>query len=132
MVSSMFVCRFEHEDTGRRAGVTGITGCPAPGRLKRTPLGSDQICMSGIEPPRVNAGPTPDELTIWPVDGGRCGLDATFQGASGYERAEQHGRELRRRGLRYTFRQEMGGGWTLRLGPLRAADVAVALSALVS
>ncbi|MCW3056318.1 MAG: hypothetical protein JWO21_287, partial [Solirubrobacterales bacterium] len=29
------------------------------------------------------AGPVPDRLTIWPVDDGRYGLDATFHGATG-------------------------------------------------
>ena len=36
------------------------------------------------------AGPVPDRLTIWPIDDGRYGLDATFQGQTGYERAQQH------------------------------------------
>ena len=31
----------------------------------------------------MKAGPVPDRLAIWPVDDGRYGLDATFQGASG-------------------------------------------------
>ena len=30
----------------------------------------------------AKAGPVPDRLTIWPVDDGRYGLDATFQGVS--------------------------------------------------
>lgn len=79
----------------------------------------------------VKAGPVPDKLTIWPVDDGRYGLDATFQGASGYERAEHHRQELQRRGVTHTFRQELGGGWTLRFGPFRAIDVGAALSAFV-
>lgn len=77
------------------------------------------------------AGPVPDRLTIWPVDDGRYGLDATFQGASGYQRAEHHERELSRRGVPYRFIQELDGGWTLRFGPLRAVDVATALAAFV-
>ena len=32
----------------------------------------------------ANAGPVPDRLTIWPVDDGRYGPDATFQGDSSY------------------------------------------------
>ena len=55
----------------------------------------------------VKAGPVPDKLTIWPVDDGRYGLDATFQGASGYQRAEHHEQELSRRGLPYRFIQEL-------------------------
>jgi hypothetical protein len=73
----------------------------------------------------------PDRLTIWPVDDGRDGLDATFHGASGYDRAEHHRHVLADRDVPHTFRQELDGGWTLRFGPLRAVDVATALSAFV-
>jgi hypothetical protein len=77
------------------------------------------------------AGPVPDRLTIWPVDDGRYGLDATFEGASGYERAQRHAKELERDRVPHTFRQELNGAWTLRFGPLPAADIARALSAFV-
>ena len=87
--------------------------------------------MSNPERLPVTAGPVPDKVTIWPLDDGRYGLDATFQGASGYERADHHQRELHRRGVPHSFRQELGGGWTLRFGPFRAIDVAAALSAFV-
>jgi hypothetical protein len=79
----------------------------------------------------IKAGPVPDRLTIWPVDDGRYGLDATFQGASGYLRAEHHQAELDRQRVPYSFRQELDGGWTLRFGPLRAMDIAAAMSAFV-
>jgi hypothetical protein len=61
----------------------------------------------------------------------RYGLDATFQGASGYERAGHHEEALRRVGVKHSFRQELDGGWTLRFGPLRAMEIASALSAFV-
>ncbi len=77
------------------------------------------------------AGPVPDRLTIWPVDDGRYGLDATFQGGSGYQRAQQHRDALEQGGVPHTFRQELDGGWTLRFGPLRATEIARALSAFV-
>ena len=77
------------------------------------------------------AGPVPDRLTIWPIDDGRYGLDASFQGARGHERAAMHEAELRRCGARYAFKQEFDGAWTLRLGPLPAAAVARALAAFV-
>jgi len=77
------------------------------------------------------AGPVPDRLAIWPVDDGRYGLDATFHGSSGYERAQRHQAQLAREAVRYSFRQEPDGGWTLRFGPLSAADIAHALSAFV-
>ena len=70
------------------------------------------------------AGPVPDRLTIWPVDDGRYGLDATFQ------RARQHQAELERAGVQHAFRQELDGSWTLRFGPLQASDVARALAAV--
>jgi hypothetical protein len=79
----------------------------------------------------VKAGPVPDRLTTWPVDDGRYGLDATFQGASGYERAEHHRRELAVGQVAHSFRQELDGGWTLRFGPLSAVEVASALGAFV-
>jgi hypothetical protein len=79
----------------------------------------------------MKAGPVPDRLAIWPVDEGRYGLDATFHGASGLQRAEQHRLELERDGVPHSFRQEPDGAWTLRFGPLRAADIAQALAAFV-
>jgi hypothetical protein len=79
----------------------------------------------------AKAGPVADRLTIWPVDDGRYGLDATFQGVSGFERAEHHHVELTERGVDHGFRQELDGAWTLRFGPLRAIDIARALSAFV-
>jgi hypothetical protein len=79
----------------------------------------------------TQAGPVADKLTIWPMDDGRYGLDATFQGASGYERAERHKAGLEASGVSHSFRQELGGAWTLRFGPLSAAEVSVALMAFV-
>jgi hypothetical protein len=77
------------------------------------------------------AGPVPDRLTIWPVDDGRYGLDATFQGGTGYERAQLHRGQLEREDVPHSFRQELDGAWTLRFGPLPARDVAAALAAFV-
>lgn len=79
----------------------------------------------------TTAGPVPDRLSIWPVDDGRYGLDATFQGSSGFERASIHMSVLDDSGTFYSLRQEFDGGWTLRFGPLPAATVAHALAAFV-
>jgi hypothetical protein len=79
----------------------------------------------------TRAGPVPDRLTIWPVDDGRYGLDATFQGATGFERAQAHRAQLEADGVPHSFRQELNGAWTLRFGPLPAADIAIALAAFV-
>ncbi len=102
-----------------------------PAGLKREAVSADpeSVATNAIHP--VKAGPVPDRLTIWPVDDGRYGLDATFQGASGYERAEHHRAELSRQDIPHSFRQELDGGWTLRFGPLTVVDVSAALSAFV-
>ena len=59
-----------------------LAGAP-PARSRVCPLASDQNSMSSPDrsPNRlpVKAGPVPDKLTIWPVDDGRYGLDATFR-----------------------------------------------------
>ena len=34
--------------------------------------------------------PPPDEVSLWPVEGGRFGLDATFSGAFGRDYASEH------------------------------------------
>jgi hypothetical protein len=75
--------------------------------------------------------PVPDKLSIWPVEGGRFGIDATFTGASGFERAHRHERQLTAAGIRYQFRRELDDAWTLRLGPVPAADVGAAVDAFV-
>ena len=53
------------------------------------------------------ARPIPDKLSIWPVEGGRFGLDATFTGSGGFERAHQHERLLTAENIRYQRRQEL-------------------------
>ena len=79
----------------------------------------------------TKAGPVPDRISIWPLDDGSYGLDATFQGASGYERAEAHIESLNEEGVPHSLRQELGDAWTIRFGPLSAANVGTALSAFV-
>jgi hypothetical protein len=78
------------------------------------------------------AGPVADRLSIWPMDDGSYGLDATFQGASGYERMQRHEAALEAAAVRWSLRQELDGGWTLRFGPISAADASAALRAFVS
>jgi hypothetical protein len=77
------------------------------------------------------AGPVADRLAIWPMDDGRYGLDATFQGVTGFERADGHRALLEASGIDFSFRQELGGAWTLRFGPLKAVHVSTALAAFV-
>lgn len=57
----------------------------------------------------------PDRVSVWPLDDGSFGVDVTYEGASGYELASAHERGLQASGVKYSFRQELGGAWTLRL-----------------
>lgn len=77
------------------------------------------------------AGPVADRLTLWPVDDGRYGLDAVFQGASGFERCEEHQKALEAAGVRCKLLQNLDNSWSLRFGPLRALEVGRAVSAFV-
>ncbi len=79
----------------------------------------------------TQAGPVPDRLTSWPIDDGRYGLDATFHGGTGYERAQRHREHREIDAVPHSFRQELDGAWTLRFGPLAAAQIAAALCAFV-
>src|SRR5690349_12382330 len=68
----------------------------------------------------AETGPTwaPDRLSIWPVEGGRFGIDAHYHGATGAQRAEHQVKRLGEAGLLATVRDESRDGATLRLGPL--------------
>ncbi|HET7416116.1 MAG TPA: hypothetical protein VFJ61_00610 [Solirubrobacterales bacterium] len=77
------------------------------------------------------AGPVADRLTLWPVDDGRYGLDAVFQGASGYERCEVHEQALKALGIKCSLLQNLDNSWSLRLGPLTGVEAGKAVSAFV-
>lgn len=77
------------------------------------------------------ARPIPGKLSIWPVEGGRFGLDATFTGSSGFARAPRHESLLTSADIRYQLRQELDDAWTLRLGPVAAAEVGAAVAAFI-
>lgn len=75
--------------------------------------------------------PVPGKLSIWPLDGGGFGIDATFHGVTGHNDAAAHEAMLRARGVRFQLRQELGDAWTLRLGPVPRAAVSVAIEAFL-
>ena len=58
----------------------------------------------------------PDQLSVWPVEGGRFGLDAHYEGAAVAQRAEYQAQKLAELNLRTTVRTSRSGGTTLRLG----------------
>ncbi len=72
-----------------------------------------------------------DKLTLWPVDDGRYGVDAVFQGVSGYERCEEHRVALRAAGIECKMLQNLDNSWSLRFGPMTAHDAGRAVSAFV-
>ncbi len=73
----------------------------------------------------------PDRLSIWPVEGERYGLDATYHGATGFERAEDQHQRLQAANLSASVRQELGDDWTLRLGPLTHGAAWAAIEAFL-
>lgn len=76
-------------------------------------------------------GPVADKLTLWPVDDGRYGLDAVFQGTTGYERCSQHEEAMKAAGVHYRVIQGLDDSWLLRFGPLTALEIGRAVSAFV-
>lgn len=73
----------------------------------------------------------PDRLSVWPVEDGRYGLDATYHGATGFERAEAQRQRLQATNLTASVRQELGDDWTLRLGPLTHGAAWAAIEAFI-
>lgn len=81
----------------------------------------------------AETGPTwaPDRLSIWPVEGGRFGIDAHYHGATGFQRAEHQLTRLGEAGLPAIVREGPEDGATLRLGPLAHQAAWLALEAFL-
>lgn len=80
--------------------------------------------------------PPPDRVTLWPVEGGRFGLDATFSGAFGKTYADEHRAALRAGGLKSSLRHDRATDphhdtWTLRMGPLTPGAARAAVEAFL-
>jgi hypothetical protein len=80
--------------------------------------------------------PPPDRLTLWPVEGGRFGLDAAFSGAFGEDYAKEHRAALKAGGLKASLRHDRAPDrhhdtWTLRMGPLTADAARAAVEAFL-
>ena len=80
--------------------------------------------------------PPPDRVTLWPVEGGRFGLDATFSGAFGKDYAKEHRAALKAGGLKASLRHDKAPDrfddtWTLRMGPLTADAARAAVEAFL-
>ena len=72
----------------------------------------------------------PDRLSVWPVEGGRYGVDAHYHGKTGAERARHQQQRLAVAGLNASVRKDREGA-ILRLGPLAHGAVWVALEAFL-
>jgi hypothetical protein len=72
----------------------------------------------------------PDRLSIWPVEGGRYGIDAHYHGATGRQRAEGQKQRLQAVALAASVRAD-DDGWLIRLGPFTHDAVWVALKAFL-
>jgi hypothetical protein len=72
----------------------------------------------------------PDRLALWPVEGGRYGIDAHYHGATGLTRAERQEQRLASSGLSASVRTDANGG-IVRLGPLAHSAVWIALEAFL-
>jgi hypothetical protein len=81
----------------------------------------------------AETGPTwaPDQLSVWPVEGGRFGIDAHYHGETGAQRAARQQERLASAGLQTTIRPDPSGGSLVRLGPLTHAAVWLALEAFL-
>lgn len=81
----------------------------------------------------AETGPTwaPDRLSIWPVEGGRFGIDAHYHGETGAQRAEHQVKRLAEAGLNATVRPGPEEATTLRLGPLAHQAAWLALEAFL-
>jgi len=72
----------------------------------------------------------PDRLSIWPVEGGRYGIDAHYHGPTGVQRASGQQQRLRKVGITATVKHDPGGG-LIRIGPLAHAATWLALEAFL-
>src|SRR5436190_19160746 len=81
----------------------------------------------------AETGPTraPDTLSVWPVEGGRFGIDAHYHGATGVQRAEHQLARLDEAGLVAIVRPGPEEGATLRLGPLAHQAAWLAIEAFL-
>ncbi|MEA2218210.1 MAG: hypothetical protein QOJ35_836 [Solirubrobacteraceae bacterium] len=99
----------------------------------RTNMHARDAALVRFSPLPAETGPTwaPDKLSVWPVEGGRFGIDATYHGSTGAQRAERQLARLTDAGLAPALRREDDGGATLRLGPLAHEAAWLALEAFL-
>jgi hypothetical protein len=72
----------------------------------------------------------PDRLAVWPLEGGRYGIDAHYYGSTGVTRAERQAQRLGQTGLRASAHVDDEGA-LVRLGPLTHGAVWIALESFL-
>jgi hypothetical protein len=88
------------------------------------------LVHSGALPAETGPMRAPDRLSVWPVEGGRYGIDAHYHGQTGRDRADWQRRRLAESGLIASVRTDERGA-LVRLGPLAHGAVWVALEAFL-
>ena len=102
-----------------------------PGRASRAAGPAASWSRTRALPAETGPIWAPDELSIWPVEGGRYGLDAHYHGATGARRARHQQSRLAGVNLAASVRPNDRGGSTLRLGPLQHQAAWLALEAFL-
>lgn len=97
--------------------------------VPRRSAGTDLALYSALP---AETGPTwaPDRLSVWPLEGGRYGIDAHYHGTTGLQRADGQRERLRKVGVSATVKRDENGG-LIRLGPLAHAATWLALEAFL-
>lgn len=72
----------------------------------------------------------PDRLSVWPVEGGRYGIDAHYHGSTGLQRATGQKQRLQKVGITAAVKQDAQGG-LIRIGPLAHGATWLALEAFL-
>ncbi len=90
---------------------------------------ADLVAYSALP---AETGPTwaPDRLSVWPVEGGRYGIDAHYHGETGVQRARGQRQRLASVGIAASVREDNEGA-LIRLGPLAHAAAWLALEAFL-
>lgn len=111
-------------------GGSGV-GVLAPGQaaLQVRPHQTDLADVTLIPADRL----PPDHLTLWPVGGGRFGLDVSWLGSAGHSEANLVRDALGASGIRGQLRQSVDGrGWSVRVGPLPGQEIVRVVGAFLS
>ncbi|HEV2774010.1 MAG TPA: hypothetical protein VGV90_00315 [Solirubrobacteraceae bacterium] len=102
----------------------------ARSNLHERDVGQDVVRFTPLP---AETGPVwaPDQLSVWPVEGGRFGIDAHYHGTTGADRARRQIERLAAAGLHATVRPGSQGDAILRLGPLAHEAAWLALEAFL-